>query len=677
MLRNVEVAERSAVVEAEIRRYLDSLPEATTPLPVPQLARAEASLPAIFSPVAAFQCAEGIQVLFRTGEYDFDDARLLAVTARYKALVCPVCRVVFLNRPEVGEAVAWLCQPTRAAGLVAAVYQAGLAPSLDAAGVAQAMVSAVGRLYGVQLARMGDGLKQMDEVLSAELLPSWNLTAEGRGLRRPVALALNWILRRALDEVLPAEVDFPGEPRLSQRMRVWKQGSLWYQFQSLEYVEDMFVRRRAGLLEAYQGLYALNRNPEAPVDRVRLRVLTAPVDPQAPERIPFAAGGPGQSSLKGEFLFSRRTLLEQHGVAVPDLSWGVAECPGCRHRSNFRQEQEPLTLYWVSQTMDRIKQMLVSGKSRATFKCPYCQQPLGFEHLVLAAYAHYLADQERDLHLLYERRPGRKRTFIQLLSRGECRSHALPVTEQTVAEVVGRPLALVEFWRGLLRETNHTPQWRRFEPGLIGLALPPLPPMKQQAHLARFQDQLVQKAPSFRPVLLDPRKVPEEKIRSPYYFPNWLMDQSVKVSPEVGYLLAAFVEMDRIEELFQRSARRVGLMVQRALDGTLEVRGRNLTFAVDLYRPVEAAILRGLFPGVLAVREAGRQAKRLAAAERTLVALQKYLGGGYSVQYNPVLAEVTVSGPDGRSLGIGLDTFLREWAQDEAQARRDIISKLG
>jgi hypothetical protein len=612
-----------------------------------------------------------------TGDYDFDDARLLAVIARYKALILPRCRAVFINRPSAGAAVGWLGEPTLAAALVAAVFHAGGSPSTDPSLVTGAFLEAFAKLFGFTPARMGEGLAQLDQTLASEVLPRWTLAVEGQGLIRPLVRALNQLLRQALDEVLPPAAPLLESPRLAERGRIWKQGKIWYQFQSLEYVEGMFTRREAGLNEAYQGLYHLNRNPDSPVDRVRLRVLTAPAAADQPDRIPFTFGGAGGSSLKGEFLFARKTLLEQHGVTVPDLAWGVAECPACSTRSNFRMENDPLTLYRVGQAMDRIKQMLVQGKQRATFHCQRCGQPLGFEHLQLAAYAHYLADQDRDLHFLNERRPGARRTFLQLLSGSDCRTQAVAVTDQAVNQLVGRPLSMVEFWRTLLSEAGQGPKWRQFQPGLIGLALPPQGPMKQQGFLARFQDQLAQQCPSFRPVALDLHKVPEHQTKSPWLFPNWLMDQSAQVTPEGGYALVAYVEMDLIETLFERAAQKLGLKVQRALNGALEIRGRDLTLPVDLKPPVEEAVLRGLVPGVLAVREAGRQAKTLSAGERTLAAMRRYLGPVYSIQYNPVTAEVTIAGASGRSVEIPLDALVRDWTQDEAKARRALMSKVG
>jgi hypothetical protein len=327
--------------------------------------------------------------------------------------------------------------------------------------------------------------------------------------------------------------------------------------------------------------------------------------------------------------------------------------------------------------MDRIKEMLLAGKQRATFHCQRCGQPLGFEHLLLAAYAHYLADQDRDLHFLNERRPGARRTFLQLLSGSDCRTQAVVVSEQAVSQLIGRPLSMVEFWRALLPEANQGPKWRPFEPGLIGLALPPLSPMKQQNFLARFQDQLAQTCPSFWPVALDLHKVPERQSKSPWLFPNWLLEQSAKVTPEGGYTLIAYVEMDRIEAVFGRAAKKLGLKVQRALNGTLEARGRDLTLPVDLKPPVEEAVLRGLVPGVLAVREAGRQAKTLSTGERTLAAVRQYLGPAYTIQYNPVTAEVMIEGASGPPLGIPLDSLVRDWTRDQAKTRRILMSKVG
>ena len=667
-------AERS--VEA-VRTYLQSLASVQVPAPCPEAVVAEPSLQAIYTPVAAFRQNGETLVLFMTGEYDFDDARLLAVIARYKALILPRCRAVFINRPAVGPAVAWLGEPTLAAALVSAVYHAECSPSTDPALVTRSLLEAVAKLFGFTPARMGEGLAQLDQALATELFPRWTLAAEGKGLIRPLVRALNQVLRQALDEVLPPAAEVAAAPRLAERVRIWKQGKLWYQFQGLEYVEGMFTRREAGLHQAYQGLYQLNRNPDAPVDRVRLRVLTAPPVADAPDRVPFLFGGLGSSSLKGEFLFARKTLLEQHGVAAPDLVWGVAECPACSTRSTFRGENDPLTLYRVGQAMDRIKQMLVSGKQRATFRCRQCGQPLGFEHLALAAYAHYLADQDRDLHFMNERRPGSRRTFIQILSGSDCRTYALTITDQAVSQLVGRPLAMVEFWRALLPEAARGPQWRQFESGLIGLALPPQSPMKLQSFLARFQDQLAQQCPSFRPVALDLRKVPERQSKSPWLFPNWLLDQSAKVTPEGGYTLIAYVEMDRIEAVFERAAKKLGLKVQRALNGTLEARGRDLTLPVDLKPPVEEAVLRGLVPGVLAVREAGRQAKMLSTGERTLAAVRRYLGPAYTIQYNPVTTEVTIEGASGPPVSILLDSLVRDWTQDEAKTRRMLMSKVG
>lgn len=672
----VTLAERSLPWEAEIQRFLHALPAGHPALPLPEALVQDPALPDIYSPVSAYRSGPETIVFFAAGEYDRDDARLLSVIARYKALVLPRCRAVFLAAPVTGDAVSWLGEPTAAAALLAAVYHAG-SMTRDPEPLAQACRDALHNLFGVAPGRMQEGLAQIDQVLEKEIMPLWKQAQESQDLLRPLVRALNYLLRKALDEGLPAESP-PEEPLMKERVRLWQQGGHWFRFQSQTYIEDLFRKRQPGLAEVYQALYTLTQNPAALVDRVRFRVLSAPADPNQPNRVPFAAAGESGSSLRGDFLFARRALLDQHGVTVPDLAWSLAECPACRTRTRFRQEADPLTLYRVSQAMDRLKQMIMAGRSRATFYCTACRQPLGFEHVVLAAYAHFLPDQDRDLHFLNERRPGRRRTFIQLLSAAGVSFRAMAVTDQAVAAVIGRPLSPLESWRALLEETENTPLGRELGAGFIGLALPPLDSMKFNNTVAKFYDQLIQKETSFLPLTLEPREenVPEALDRQPW-FPEWLGDLKAKVSEETGYKLVAFINMDRIESLFTRAAQKLNLALRRSLAGTLEINGPHLTIPVDLKKIVASAIHHGHFPGEFVVREAGYDAQRLWVGERTIKAIQDYLGPAYSIQYSPPTAEVTIEGPSGKSAHFPLDRLIQDWTQNQAQARRFIIGKVG
>jgi hypothetical protein len=637
----------------------------------------EPSLPAIFSPVAAFLINNECQVMFMTGEYDFDDARLLTVAARYKTLVRPLSRLVFLTVPDPGKGVEWLCQPTPAAALVAALYHAGQDSPLQPARLAEVLAAAVERLFQVKLARMSEGLVQMDKVLDENLLPVWTLTTEGRELIRPMVRALNHLLRAALDEGLPPEED-AGQDLLTEKSRVWKKNTMWYRFLSYDYVEDMFTRKKAGLNEAYQGLFALNQSPDAKVDRVRLRVLTENEDPENPQAMPFVSGGSSATSVRGDFIFARKTLIEQHGLNVPDLAWAVAECPICRTRSRFRSEEDPVTLYRVAQAMERIKRALVGESKTATFHCSRCRQPLAFEHLILAAYAHYLADQDRDIHFLNERRPGRRRTFIQFMGEAGNESNAIAITDQTVARLAGRPLSAVEVWRELLQRTSAKPEWKEFGPGFVGLALPPMKQQTAGATVRRFHDQLVAKRPGFWPVALSPQTDADGVCNAEFGgYPGWLGELAAKVSGDPGFALCAFVDMDRIEALFTQAAEKLMLSPHRAFDGTLEVHGPEMNLAVDLRNPVCRAVLLGHFPGAFAAREAGLQGKRLANAEHTIKAIRDYLGCDYSVQYNPTTREVVIEGPKGLPEGFPLDELVRQWCDEQIKTRRMIMARVG
>ncbi|HUT52392.1 MAG TPA: hypothetical protein VM658_03275 [bacterium] len=669
----VTASDRAA---AAVRKYLEGIAPGFSPPSCPEAVVEERALPAIYSPVAAYLINNECRALFMTGEYDFDDARLLAVAARYKTLVRPLSRLEFLTVPSPGKEVEWLCEATPAAALCAAVYHAGQDDPLNPASLARALGAAVERLFQVRLKRMGEGLGQMDQVLEKHLLPVWTLAAEGRELIRPLVRALNHLLRAALDEALPPAEDDPAERLMAERVRVWKKDKVWFRFQSYEYVEDLFIKKRAGLLEAYQGLYALNQSPEAKVDRVRLRVLTAHENAQVPGKNPFAGGRSSMTSVRGEFMFARRTLVEQHGLNVPDMAWAVAECQACQTRSRFRSEEDPLTLYRAAQAMERIKQMLVGGNRMATYHCSRCRQPLGFEHLILAAYAHHLADQGRDIYFLNERRPGRRRSFIQFMSEGENQSHAIAITDQSIAKLAGRPLSVVDLWRELLQRTVKKPEWKEFGPGFVGLALPPMSPQAASSTVNKFHDQLVSKRPGFWPVpLTGPDPSAGECVAHEY--PAWLADLSTKVSCDGGYSLCAFADMDRIEALFSRAAQKLGLMPRRAFDGTLEVHGPEMNLMVDLRNPVKLAVLRGHFPGTFAAREAGLQAKRLAHAESTLQAVRAYLGRGFSVQYNPTTREVVMEGRSGPPFGIPLDELVRQWSDDQIKTRRMIMAKVG
>jgi hypothetical protein len=646
--------------------------------PRPDMLIEDQSLPGIYTPVDAYLIRGELYVFFLTGEYDRDDARLLAVIARYKSRVAPICRAVFLNAPDQGEAVRWLADPTYGAAIAAAAYQAGHDDPLNPTLPAEGLLQAFDRLFQLRPARMGEGLAQVDAVLTEHLFPFWTLSAQGRDLIRPLVRALNYLLRRALNDALPGEVEWRDEPLMAERVRLWKKGETWYRFQSLEYAEDMFRQRKAGLKAAYDGLYNLCQSPECQVDRVHLRVLTAPVDPQNPDKPPFVTGASGGSSLRGEFLAARRAMLEQHGLNAPDLIWAVAECGACKSRSRFRDDADPLSLYTVSQTMERIKQMLVGSRGRDTYRCTRCRQPLGFDHLVLAAYATRLSDLELDLHFLNEKRPGRRRTFIQTLHGEDLNCRAMAVTDDAVAKIASRPLTAVGLWRALLHETTTAPKWREFLPGLVGLCLPPAEQFRQSSLIARFQDQLVARSSSYWPVQLKGAAMPDLSLPGGPQFPQWLGPLAPKVSGEREYLLVAFVEMDRIEALFMRSAKGLGLNLNRAFDGTIEVRGgAELTLAVDLKLPVTIAIQRGHFPGVFAAREAGRQARLISAAQRTLAAIRQYLGRDYSVSYVPTTKEVQVQGPYGLPAGFPLDVLVREWARDNKKVKQMILAKAG
>lgn len=666
------MAKLTKQAESLVRKYLESLGGDSAEY-CPEAVVSDPSLPSIYAPVAAYTVGGFCHALFMTGEYDYDDARLMGIAARYKTLYKPISRLNFLTVSEPGTAVKWLCEPTSGAALVAALYHAGQEHPLDPSHLHSSLYRAVDKLFGIKLARMGEGLARMDQILDKELLPVWTLSREGGELIRPLARALNSLLRTALDEVLPAELKNSDESLMVERFRVWKKNGLWYRFQSLEYVEGMFAKKQAGLSAVYKALFTLNQNPAADVDRVRLRVLTAAEDGQDPESSPFSCSGAGSSSIRGEFLFARRTLISQHGLVVPDLVWAVAECPSCKSRTRFRKEADPYTLYRVSNSMDRIKRMLVGDKVTATFYCSNCRQPLGFEHLVIAAYAHYLADQDRDLHFLNERRPGRRNTYIEVMSDTDVTCKVVTVSDGEVARIAGRPLSAVESWRSLLRETGGEPKWRQFGSGFIGLCLPSLPPFKQTSFIARFNDQLATKRTGFWSLPLQA----DQSRSTPSPYPGWLGDLASKVSGEEGCSLHAYVDMDRIEELFSRAAGKLGLALRRAFDGTLEVRGGDLTIPVDLKRPVSDAAHRGHFPGVFAAREAGLQARRLSAGERTLNAVREYLGKGYSVQYNPSTGEVMIEGKSGLPAGFSLDQLVSQWTNDQAKTRRLIISKVG
>lgn len=666
-------------VQELIAEYLNSLSGRTSSDPCPDAMVRDDSLPSIYTPVAAYNIDDTIHALFMTGEYDHDDARLLAVTARFKAVVMPDCQVVFLNARKPGDAVCWLCDPTMAGSLVAAAYNGGQDHSMDTVGLAQALIDALDSLFGVKLARMKEGLEQLDDVLSRELVPIWILAETGRDLIRPLVRALNHLLRIALDDVLPPAVDFPDEPLMKERVRIWKKDNFWYRFQSLEYVEELFLKKRVGLVDAYQGIYNLNQNPQADVDRVALRILTAPLDPKQPDKNPFPSGGSmGSSSIRGEFMSARRTLVEQHGAGVPDLVWAVAECSACRGRSKFREEADPLTLYNVAQTMGRIKEMLVGGQKMATFYCTKCKHPLGFEHLLLAGYAHYMADLGQDLQFLNERRPGRRRTFIQVQGETDHKCQAMTVTDQAVAKIAGRCLSAVEPWKNLLKEAADAPKWRQFGPGFMGLALPPMDHMKFNSYLARLHDQLAQKTPGSWPVVLDLQKAAKYQRPGETNYPKWLGKLAAKVTEKDNeYSLVSFVDMDNIEALFIRSAKKLNVSVNRAFDGAITVAGKDLALPIDLKSSVEEAIIKGHFPGVFAVREAGRQAKRLLAGERTVSSIREYLGKQYSIRFNPITSELTIEPPSGLPVNFPFDKLVQEWAKDANKTRQMIIAKVG
>ncbi len=666
----------SEPVQALAREYFSSLDLKADPTPYREGMRSDSRLPAIYSPAAAYDAGGEKHVLFMAGEYDKDDARLLSVIAKYKARVAPVCRAVFLNVDKAGAPVVWLGQANLGAALVAAVYDVSLEHSASPAGLAAALLGSLKTLLGLSPARMGEGLAQIDGVLSSHLLPIWNLSESGRDLIRPFCRALNHLLRRALDDALPPQEEISSEPLLSERVRLWKNGGLWYRFQSLEYVESMFRRREAGLYEVYKGLYALNQDPDAKVDRVRLRVLTEPAASDKPDAVPFAAGGAGCSSLRGEFLFARRTIIEQHGASAPDLVWAVAECPVCRSRSKFRKDASPLTIHRVSASMERVKQMLVGGKKMATFHCTTCGQPLGFDHLVLAAYGHYLADRDMDLHFLNEKRPGRRRTFIQTMAGNKVDCRSLPVTDKAVAEVVGRPLSAVGPWIELIKKTDTRPEYLEFAPGFFGLCLPPADPMKSNMQIGKFQDYLAAKRPGYWAVSIDLDLAGKRKLEKATSYPAWLGPLANKTSLESGYRVVGFVDMDLIEELFVKAAKKQGLDLKRALDGSMEVRGADLTLPVDLKRPVEEALLLGHFPGAFAVREAGRQARKVFAAEKVIGSIREYLGRDYMVRYNPTTNEVVVEG-SGLPVGFPLDELLESWSVDSKKTRQSIIAKVG
>jgi len=86
--------------------------------PRPDLVIEDQSLPGIYTPVDAYLIRGELHVFFLTGEYDRDDARLLAVIARYKSRGAPICRAVFLNAPDQGEVVRWLADRRPARGRV-------------------------------------------------------------------------------------------------------------------------------------------------------------------------------------------------------------------------------------------------------------------------------------------------------------------------------------------------------------------------------------------------------------------------------------------------------------------------------------------------------------------------------------------------------------------------------
>lgn len=667
--------ERTDQWAVEVQKYVASFYGGITLLPAPEMTTPDPRLPSIYSPVSAYWAGEELAVFFAAGEYDRDDARLLSVISRYKARVYPLSRTVFLNVEKTGEAVSWLSEPSRGAALVAYVYSQS-SESNEPAELYSALVRGLQTLFGLSLGRMKEGLAQMDKVLAKEVLSTWKLAQEGRELARPLVRALNHLLCKALDEVLPPAVGHD-EPLQAERVRIWKEGAMWFRFQSLALVEDIFLKREPLLSEAYEGLYSLNQNPAAPVDRVRLRVLTAAGDPQNPALSPFAGRSEGGSSLRSDFLFARRSLLDQHKVTVPDLVWCVAECPACRSRSRFRQEADPLSLYGISQAMERIKQRLIGSKNRATFYCSSCRQPLGFEHVILAAYAHYLPDQDRDLHFINERRPGRRRTFLQLLDEHGLSTRLMSITDQAVKETIGRPLSAVELWRTLLSQTTKSPRGGQIIPGFHGLALPPLDPLKYNKAVARFHDELLEKCPAFWPVELRLRQESKAAAGRGVFYPHWLGDLAPKVSEQGGYRLIAFVDMDLIEDLFSRAAEKLGLRLTRSLDGSLEIRGQDLTLAADFKATVEEAVHRGHFPGVFAVHLAGEEAKFLWLAENTLHRIRDYLGPRYSVQYNPPTGEITIEPPASLPVGFPLRRLVQEWNANEAKARQAIIAKVG
>jgi hypothetical protein len=661
-----------------IKKYLHALSLNIPPTTCKEALVENIELSSIYSPVGAYN-VEGVpHVLFMTGEYDKDDARLLYVISKYKAETMPIAKTVFLTVPSPGPAVQWISEPTKAAALVSSVYSVGLKHSMEPDALADSFKSALKKLFGVELPRMGEGVAMLDEVLAKELMPVWDLAEKGRELIRPTARAINHILRVSLDEALPTSSPFEDQPLMNERVRVWKKDQLWYRFQSLEYVENMFFKRKAGLSEAYQGLFSLNQNPEAKVDRVKLKVLTATVDKNNPKKSPFNAGGVGGSSLKGEFIFARKTLLEQYGPVVPDLVWAVAECSVCRTRTKFRKNFEPYSLYRVGQSMERIKLVLTEKTGRATFHCSGCGQPMGFEHLILASYAHFIGDQGKDLHFLNEKRPGRRRTFIQTMEGEKVNTQAVSISENAVAKVLGRSLSPLEKWKDLVKKSSTKPAYGEIVPGFMGLVIPPIDPFKINQAISKFCDNLVQKySRGYWSVTLEIEKAKNIAPNGHMIFPSWLDEMAGKVSGDDAYTMAGFVDMDVIEKQFLDAAEKLGLALNRSVDGTMSVCGNNLTLQVDLKAPVVEAVYKGCLPAMFAVREAGRQSQDLLSGERTLAGIKEYLGKDYSVQYNPTTYEIMIDGPNGLPVGFPFKKIINEWAKDQAAAKRLIIGKVG
>ena len=82
--------------------------------------------------------------------------------------------------------------------------------------------------------------------------------------------------------------------------------------------------------------------------------------------------------------------------------------------------------------------MLGAGKKEEPLKCgEQCGQPIEADKMIFAAYAHFLADQHRDLHFINEKQHGKRRTYIQTVSKNEINSRPAPVTDDEVKKFIG------------------------------------------------------------------------------------------------------------------------------------------------------------------------------------------------------------------------------------------------